>query len=104
MSAVQQDWLFEDGGWQLQATCGREDPQTFHDLNTSRQRARAKAICAECPVRQECLEHALASPWSPTGIWGGEDQNVVVRLWRERHPYSSPTQRHLQVAELIGLP
>ena len=32
--------------------------------------ARAKAICALCPVRQECFEGALArrEPW---GVWGG---------------------------------
>ena len=32
---------------------------------------RAKAICAECPVREACLEGALArrEPW---GVWGGQ--------------------------------
>ena len=32
--------------------------------------ARAKAICALCPVQQECFEGALArrEPW---GVWGG---------------------------------
>jgi WhiB family redox-sensing transcriptional regulator len=32
--------------------------------------ARAKAICRECPVRRECLEHAL-SVGETHGIWGG---------------------------------
>lgn len=33
--------------------------------------ARAKAICAGCPVRERCLEQALErrEPW---GVWGGE--------------------------------
>ncbi len=33
--------------------------------------AKAKAICAECPVIVECLEGALArrEPW---GVWGGQ--------------------------------
>jgi WhiB family redox-sensing transcriptional regulator len=33
--------------------------------------ARAKAICGKCPVREVCLESALArqEPW---GVWGGE--------------------------------
>ena len=32
--------------------------------------ARAKAICALCPLQQECFEGALArrEPW---GVWGG---------------------------------
>jgi WhiB family transcriptional regulator, redox-sensing transcriptional regulator len=33
--------------------------------------ARAKELCAECPVRAACLAAALdrAEPW---GVWGGE--------------------------------
>ena len=32
---------------------------------------RAKAMCAECPVREACLAGALArrEPW---GVWGGQ--------------------------------
>ena len=33
--------------------------------------ARAKAICAECPVRRACLEGALARR-EPYGVWGGQ--------------------------------
>ncbi len=33
--------------------------------------ARAKAICAQCPVRQPCLEGALARR-EPYGVWGGQ--------------------------------
>ena len=32
--------------------------------------ARAKAICAECPVREACFESALARR-EPYGVWGG---------------------------------
>jgi WhiB family transcriptional regulator, redox-sensing transcriptional regulator len=28
------------------------------------------AICARCPVRQECLDEAMADP-ATTGVWGG---------------------------------
>ena len=33
--------------------------------------ARAKAICTECPAREQCLQGALArrEPW---GVWGGQ--------------------------------
>ncbi|MDG2261157.1 MAG: WhiB family transcriptional regulator [Actinomycetota bacterium] len=33
--------------------------------------ARAKAICAKCPMTTECLDHAvrIGEPW---GVWGGE--------------------------------
>jgi WhiB family redox-sensing transcriptional regulator len=33
--------------------------------------ARAKAICAECPVRRACLDAALARR-EPYGVWGGQ--------------------------------
>jgi WhiB family redox-sensing transcriptional regulator len=32
--------------------------------------ARAKAVCAECPVREACFEGALARG-EPYGVWGG---------------------------------
>jgi WhiB family redox-sensing transcriptional regulator len=32
--------------------------------------ARAKAICAECPLREPCFEGALARR-EPYGVWGG---------------------------------
>jgi WhiB family transcriptional regulator, redox-sensing transcriptional regulator len=31
---------------------------------------KAKAICAVCPIRAECLEYALGHP-ARHGIWGG---------------------------------
>ena len=32
--------------------------------------AAAKALCAGCPVRTECLEYALCDP-DTEGVWGG---------------------------------
>ncbi|MEN3314677.1 MAG: WhiB family transcriptional regulator, redox-sensing transcriptional regulator [Acidimicrobiaceae bacterium] len=33
--------------------------------------ARAKAICAECPIRESCFDEALARR-EPYGVWGGQ--------------------------------
>jgi WhiB family transcriptional regulator, redox-sensing transcriptional regulator len=45
----------------------------------------AKALCADCPVRVECLASALArqEPW---GVWGGEifERGAVVPRKRPR--------------------
>jgi WhiB family transcriptional regulator, redox-sensing transcriptional regulator len=43
----------------------------------------AKAICATCPVRQECLEYALR--WDQLcGVWGGLSERERRQLRRER--------------------
>jgi WhiB family redox-sensing transcriptional regulator len=45
----------------------------------------AKALCAQCPIRRQCLSAALqrAEPW---GVWGGEiiERGVVVARKRPR--------------------
>jgi WhiB family redox-sensing transcriptional regulator len=45
----------------------------------------AKLLCADCPIRAQCLEGALArrEPW---GVWGGEifERGAVVARKRPR--------------------
>ena len=45
----------------------------------------AKAICARCPVRMECLEYAIRIR-EPHGIWGGlnELERRILIRHRER--------------------
>ncbi|MGJ9411128.1 WhiB family transcriptional regulator [Aeromicrobium sp. CF4.19] len=62
--------------WQHQGACNDADPSTFFSPETERgprRRAReaaAKALCEQCPVVTQCLEHALAVK-EPYGVWGG---------------------------------
>jgi len=46
---------------------------------------RAKAMCAECPLRAQCLQAALdrSEPW---GVWGGEifERGAVIARKRPR--------------------
>lgn len=48
---------------------GERVPLDFFD---GRRKAEAKAICATCPVTQECLEFALKHD-EKYGVWGGLD-------------------------------
>ncbi len=64
-------------GWQAGAACSGESGSVFYPpLRTERRTVRssreqrAKAVCASCPVKSECLEHAVAHD-ERFGIWGG---------------------------------
>ena len=73
----------EDQAWRIDAACADRSSEEFFlagdDLEGMR---RAQAICAECPVQDECLEFALATNQS-LGIWGGTTPNERRRLRRE---------------------
>lgn len=43
----------------------------------------AKAICAQCPVEEPCLEYALAD-WTLLGIWGGTTPKEREKIRRAR--------------------
>lgn len=55
--------------------------------------ARAKAICAACPVREPCFETALARR-EPYGVWGGrlffKGRVLAVKRPRGRPPKARP--------------
>lgn len=63
--------------WQSQASCRGHSAAVFFapthferkDARAARER-QAKAVCAACPVRKECLNYALRIR-EPHGIWGG---------------------------------
>ena len=46
--------------------------------------AAADAICAQCPVRVDCLLHAIAE-CETHGIWGGAGGNTLRAMIRARH-------------------
>jgi len=67
------------------AACAGADPDLFFDPDAERV-AQAKAICAGCPDRRECLEYALETG-QKFGVWGGtdeDDRRAILRRQRER--------------------
>ena len=70
----------DDGplAWQEHALCAQTDPEAFFPEKGGSTRE-AKAICASCEVRAECLEYALEND-ERFGIWGGMSE-------RERRRY-----------------
>lgn len=49
----------------------------------------ARGMCAMCPVRVECLEHALANP-SICGLRGGTDEREREAIRRLRQGKAMP--------------
>ncbi|MGH2731307.1 MAG: WhiB family transcriptional regulator [Actinomycetota bacterium] len=68
--------------WQVNARCTEVDPEIFFPERGGSSRA-ARAVCADCTVRLECLEYALNNK-EQFGIWGGTSERERRRLRKER--------------------
>jgi WhiB family redox-sensing transcriptional regulator len=78
--------------WRTLAACRSADSDLFFPISSSgpslAQVAQAKAICAGCPVRRECLAFALRTH-QVHGVWGGLSE-------QERHPLRSVTPARVE--------
>jgi len=74
------DNMDEDRPWAAKAECRGEDPTKFFP-GTDDDPSVALAICARCPVRQECLDYAMEAR-ERYGIWGGTTERQRRRIVR----------------------
>ena len=65
-------------GWQAKGACRDGHTRMFFPGKGASQ-DEAKAVCAVCPVREPCLEWALATR-EPYGIWGGVSERGRKRM------------------------
>ena len=70
----------DERAWMLEAKCLDADPEAFFPEKGGSTRE-AKRICAICPVREECLDYALANE-ERFGIWGGLSERERRRAKR----------------------
>ncbi|MEX2532634.1 MAG: WhiB family transcriptional regulator [Nitriliruptoraceae bacterium] len=70
----------DDRVWVLEAKCLDADPEAFFPEKGGSTRE-AKRICTACPVRNDCLEHALVND-ERFGIWGGLSERERRRMKR----------------------
>ena len=73
--------------WREAAACldAPEDVSFFPDKEDLAGIAKAKAVCATCPVADECLTWAIESN-QVDGIWGGhtaKERRALRRGWPE---------------------
>lgn len=71
--------------WQRGALCRGMGPRLFFPPKGGDYEA-PRRLCAECPVREECLEQAMAFPAEKFGLWGGlsEQERRAIRRRRRR--------------------
>jgi WhiB family redox-sensing transcriptional regulator len=79
--------MLEYDDWRHRAACRDEDPELFFPVSDvgpgARQADQAKAVCARCPVRAECLEYALDNGLDH-GVFGGTTETERRELRRRR--------------------
>ena len=74
--------------------CRDADPEIFFHPEGERGGTRrrrdeaAKAICARCPVIEQCREHALAVQ-EPYGVWGGLSEDERAQIVQARKARST---------------
>jgi WhiB family redox-sensing transcriptional regulator len=61
--------LADEKPWATYASCQDANGMTFFPQTKAETQA-ALTVCAGCPVRAECLDHALATN-ERFGVWGG---------------------------------
>jgi WhiB family transcriptional regulator, redox-sensing transcriptional regulator len=96
-TSTKADW------WSLGA-CLSADPDLFFPISESgparQQAAAAKAVCARCQVREQCLSYALTM--GPIhGVWGGTSEEERRAMMRKRER-AGGTRSSLPTAGAFG--
>jgi WhiB family redox-sensing transcriptional regulator len=73
--------------WRHLSACRDTDPNIFFPIGTTGtavdQIEKAKAICAQCSVIEECMQYALETN-QEAGVWGGyaeDDRRRLRKRW-----------------------
>jgi WhiB family transcriptional regulator, redox-sensing transcriptional regulator len=86
MDAIIADLFVDPPTWHAQAACADMDRDRFFPGpggSNGAQTQQAKAVCAACPVRADCLAEALEHDLQ--GIWGGLTDRERTALKRDAH-------------------
>jgi WhiB family transcriptional regulator, redox-sensing transcriptional regulator len=88
--------------WREAGACLGADPDLFFPISQTglalEQIVRAKAVCARCPVRLECLRFALETR-ETNGIWGGTTPEERRRELRRRARQATRKLRRASLPE-----
>lgn len=84
-----------DSDWMARGACTNVPPSTFFPSDGVGVDV-ARKICAECPVRELCLEHALHHHIDH-GVWGGcseRERRRILKRRRAERAASGPVPHH----------
>lgn len=87
-------------GWLRRAACRSADPNLFFpppgafDAIAATQVEQAKALCAGCGVRRQCLQYAIDRD-EEYGVWGGLTSDERRRASLRGRQRSGPSRRVL---------
>lgn len=65
--------------WAENALCRGMDAAHFYPAERSRVSKKVRQMCAACPVRERCLQHAIDNN-EEDGFWGGMDHKERAAL------------------------
>ena len=71
-----------DTNWMATGLCASQPPETFFPSDGVGVEV-ARRICADCPVKEPCLEHALRNRIDH-GVWGGCSERERRRIIKRR--------------------
>ena len=71
------------GEWADRGACRDADQGLFFKEGSGASYPKGKAICRDCPVREECLEFALVNR-EKFGLWGGQGPKERAATLRAR--------------------
>lgn len=102
--------------WRRLAVCRGRTDDWYPEVDDRQSIAAAKAGCAICPVRVDCLTTSVEHD-EPAGIWAGageDDRRHLRRAWEQRHqtrplpyraddPWSQAAAQHLDHLDIVHL-
>jgi len=71
-------------GWMAAGLCRQRDPELFYPA-TGHSSRDARAVCARCPVRAQCLAYAIEHR-ERYGVWGGMSERQRRHLREKGRP------------------
>lgn len=86
--------------WQTLKACGPSTAHLFFYDGKPGSDSAAKAVCSRCPVKADCLEHAIANR-EDHGVWGGMNAPERARVRRRRQRARAAT-RIQQAQQLLA--